>query len=520
MRRLLLFSMTALLLVPTAASARAKSSGGVPLPPGAVKSSNLEYLGSFGGKGLVEGKFDRVRGRSVLITTGRFGFRIYDVNDPTRPRLLDEFQPAMILDSSAAKNPKEGYWQDEDMDIDTRRKLIIGALDPRHDNDDQAACPGIGTNVTPSKNRDPDCRSGFFVISYGNPRHLRQVGEFVDLPAGHTASCINDCDYVWTGGPARRSDLAYLGPMDPITGRGDGRPIWVTDLRDARKPKVFGNPIDLWRNDGATDYSHDVQVDERGIAWVSGRGGIRGYATKGSHRDPTSNLLREATPWDPILVAGGGVGGANEPETMFMHNSWRPTDGSVKASGVERGNILIGTEEEFNTDCASDGRLVLSDLTDSWGGEPGLNSTPDAPYRMKPLDTWHPAQDTPETTSGDASCSAHYFELRKSTLAQAWYAQGLRLIDVSNARDVRQVGYYRVSTGSTTTDSNSWDVAWRGNLVYLFDMNRGIEILRLKGGAAASARMRKVTAPSMKRPARYRAVSSLEAGDLVCPLFK
>ena len=51
-------------------------------------------------------------------------------------------------------------------------------------------------------------------------------------------------------------------------------------------------------------------------------------------------------------------------------------------------------------------------------------------------------------------------------------------------------------------------------------MNRGIEILRLKGGAAAAARMRKVTAPSMKRPARYPAVSSLEAGDLVCPLFK
>ena len=517
MRRLLLSTMVALLLVPTAASARAKSSGGVPLPPGAVKSDNLEYLGSFGGKGLVEGKFDRVHGRSVLITTGRFGFRTYDVSDPARPRLLDEFQPAMILDASANQNPKTGYWQDEDMDIDTRRKLIIGALDPRHDNDDQAACPGVDT--LGSKNRDPDCRSGFFIISYGNPRDMRQVGDFVDLPAGHTASCINKCDYVWTGGPARRDDLAYLGPFTAGE-RGDGRPIFVTDIRNPRNPKVFGNPIDLWRNDGATDYSHDVQVDERGIAWVSGRGGIRGYATKGTHRDPFSNHVREATAWDPILVAGGGVGGANEPETMFMHNSWRPTDGSVRAEGVARGNILIGTEEEFNNDCASDGRLVLSDLTDSWDGEKALNSTPAAPYRMKPLDTWHPAQDTPETVSGDTSCSAHYFELQKSTLAQAWYAQGLRLIDVSNARDVRQVGYYRVSTGDTTTDSNSWDVAWRGNLVYLFDMNRGIEILRLKGGAKASARMRQVTAPSMKRPARFKAVSSLESGALVCPLFE
>ena len=47
--------------------------------------------------------------------------------------------------------------------------------------------------------------------------------------------------------PARgANDLAWLGPFDTVTtGRGDGRPIWVTDMRNARKPKVFGNPIDL-----------------------------------------------------------------------------------------------------------------------------------------------------------------------------------------------------------------------------------------------------------------------------------
>ena len=57
-----------------------------------------------------------------------------------------------------------GYWQDEDMDIDVRRKLIIGALDPRHDDVDQTSCPGIGQ--LGAKNRNPKCRSGFYVISY------------------------------------------------------------------------------------------------------------------------------------------------------------------------------------------------------------------------------------------------------------------------------------------------------------------------------------------------------------------
>jgi NAD(P)-dependent dehydrogenase (short-subunit alcohol dehydrogenase family) len=36
---------------------------------------------------IVEGKFDRVRGRDVLVTTGRYGFKTYDVSDPTQPEL-------------------------------------------------------------------------------------------------------------------------------------------------------------------------------------------------------------------------------------------------------------------------------------------------------------------------------------------------------------------------------------------------------------------------------------------------
>src|SRR4051794_37729528 len=203
-----------------------------PLPEGAQISPSLRYESRTPAPGIVEGKFDRVGGRNVLITTGTFGFKTFDVSDPRHPQLLDTFQPAEILGEN-------GYWQDEDMDIDVRRKLIIGSLDPRHDDVDQAACPGIGQ--LSAKNRNPRCRSGFYVISYANPGDLQQVGSFVDLPAGHTTSCIDGCRYLWTGGPARRDDLAYLGPFEP-GGRGDGRPIWVTDLTDAAHPRPFPDP--------------------------------------------------------------------------------------------------------------------------------------------------------------------------------------------------------------------------------------------------------------------------------------
>src|SRR3954454_9659459 len=115
------------------------------------------------------------------------------------------------------------------MEIDRKRKLIIGALDPRHDDVDQTSCPGIGQ--LGAKNRNPKCRSGFYVISYKDPRDLRQVGHFNEVPAGHPRRGTADGRYGGTGGPARRSDLPYLSPFE-AGGRGAVRPMWVTDLRN------------------------------------------------------------------------------------------------------------------------------------------------------------------------------------------------------------------------------------------------------------------------------------------------
>jgi hypothetical protein len=539
------------LAMPTAASAAD------PLPPGAAISSNLEYVDREpGAAGITEGKFDRVNGKDILVVTGRFGFKTYDVSDAANPKLLDEFMPEGI--ATRLVNGSQGYWQDEDMELDTKRNLIIGALDPRHNDQDSAAtgCPDGDNDAV----RDPDCKSGFFVISYANPANLAQVGDFVSLPAGHTASCIQDCKYIWTGGPARRSDQDNLGPIIPqgaglpsVQNRliGDGRPIWVTDLRNPAKPVVSDQPIDLWRNDGYTDYSHDVDEDEQGIAWIAGRGGLRGYATSGKHRDPYQNRVRRATPFDPILVAGGGVAwddpnvqgddGTAQP-VMLMHNSGRPTDGSVKADGVKNGNVVVGTEEDFtrgpgNAGCGDSGRIVLSDITDSLGGEPASQSTRANPYRMKTVDSFHPFIDTPETTNAALGCSAHYFEIEGPMLGAAWYGQGLRLLDIHDADEVSQVGFYRV-TGTTADNpsSNSWDVAFRSSgdqkgkgkkgsdLIYLFDMSRGVEVLRLKQGTAKASKMKSVVAPNA-RGSRYDAkpVSSLvNTGDpnrFICPLF-
>ena len=61
------------------------------------------------------------------------------------------------------------------------------------------------------------------------------------------------------------------------------------------------------RNNGTTAYTHSVDVDQDGIAWTSGFGGIRGYYTTGMHIDPTTGADRYATATDPVPYAGGSV---------------------------------------------------------------------------------------------------------------------------------------------------------------------------------------------------------------------
>jgi hypothetical protein len=58
-----------------AATTGATASAATP-PPGAAISDLLEYIGRVQDSShIVEGKFDTVMGRDVLVTTGTYGFR-------------------------------------------------------------------------------------------------------------------------------------------------------------------------------------------------------------------------------------------------------------------------------------------------------------------------------------------------------------------------------------------------------------------------------------------------------------
>src|SRR3954464_1704045 len=287
---------------------------------------------------------------------------------------------------------------------------------------------------------------------------MRQISMTL-LPSGHTTSCVDGCNYTWTAGPA----TGQTQPSD-----WGGRPVFALDMRIPAKPVQCPHPIDEHRNDGKTDYTHDVQVDKHGIAWISGSGGVRGYWVNGTHRNAQTGKMQKATGCNPVPYAGGGTDlGQIATADGVMHNSLHPAWNK---------GILMATEEVTVTNCAKSGKFVTYSLDGSYGGA-GFRSTPAHKFRLKELDTW-----TPEKQPGSTGCdSSHYFTDRGDGItANAFYTQGVRFLDVSDPKNIRQVGYW------VNSDSDTWAAYWHKGLVFVSDFQRGVEVLKFDGGARST----------------------------------
>ena len=467
----------------------------------AAQSSNVESLASL--PELKTAISINFIGDSMFVSTAS-GVYAYDVSQPSRPRFL-----------SALTIP---VWENEDVDLDPVRKRLFVSRDPRG-----FTTPAVPGNVFPY--------GAVHIVDVSNPSNLRQLNMFL-VEAGHTTTCVNRCDFVWTAGPGTSYTTQ---PSD-----WEGRPIFATDVRDPMNPKACPHPIDTGRDDGVTAYVHDVQVDAAGVAWVSGQGGVRGYWTEGVHRDPVSGKTVTATACDPVPYAGSGTP-TSATSSRFMHNAWRdytapapvtrrdhsrrrtvrersrrvrdlrPRRRAARKRGavgrrvvstpasprraasygpvaqveqpLTRNDVLLGTEENIVTDCATSGRFVTYDLRGTYDGE-GFKDTARTKHRMRVLDTW-----TPEKAEGASGCdSAHYFTSRGDGItANAFYTQGVRFLDTSDPRDIRQVGYW------APPESETWAAYWHKGVVYVADVVRGVEVLRFSGRAGRSATVRAPT---------------------------
>src|SRR5919202_1029151 len=188
--------------------------------PAMAVSKNVDLV-----KTLPEGKwatainFLNYRGHDAMMVTGRFGLKSYSLADPANPKLLDEITsqdlelpgdpPTDFTVNEPGGDPVSTFWQNEDMDVDQARKLVLISRDPRSyrgstSRDPGEADPNGATNI-----------AGVYVVDAKDPEHLKLLS-FEQLPTGHTTTCINGCQWLWTGGPAstasqRQAPLNWQG---------------------------------------------------------------------------------------------------------------------------------------------------------------------------------------------------------------------------------------------------------------------------------------------------------------------
>ncbi|MFA9432296.1 S-layer homology domain-containing protein [Egicoccus sp. AB-alg2] len=439
----------------------------------------------------------------ALVTSGSFGLRIYDVRDPYAPKLLGELPRAEL--ALPGDDPTRNYHSSESMNIDKQRMLAFLSRDPRAFSNPQTSGP-----------------SGFYIIDIADPTapevlHFQQVG------AGHTTTCVNSCQQLWSGGPSR----ATTDPEDWIA-----RPIFVSDVSGVERVDgeivglesvfTYKDPVDIGRYRGITDYAHDVQVDQQGVAWVSGRGGIRGYWTEGRHFDPLLGRERTAFAHNPVPYAGGEVGEytglpAGDARRMngAIHNLERPVDGpdgdsawldserprrpgagdgATPGGDYAPGELVYVVDENFTAPCTDSGKFYIASLKGADQGQAWRTAdevAEEGPFELDEIGRWSVAGKE-GTNNPNSSCSAHYFNMKDGIVAGGWYGQGFRFLDVTDPTDPIQIAYYRPNQGS------GWSVHWIGEVIYANDTRHGIHILTLDGDAAHAASTRtEVLAPPM-----------------------
>ena len=333
------------------------------------------------------------------------------------------------------------HFENEDVDLGGDILLI---------SNDAAESTGILYVIDISDPTSPTIRSAFPMG--GNP---------VEGGPGHTASCILDCRFAW------------------VT---DGGAIKVIDLRDPDAPVDMGT---FETPAGGGIATHDVQVDGDGYPWVVGFGGAAAYELpKGYAGDGLGRLvLTTDSDGESTYLTELGLGDGSKPNDYILHNSLRRAGSSV----------LYVTEEDY-TRPGCRGAGSFETWTVDTKGRKKLDEE-----QSHVLDMWQ-TELLADAAQPAAMCSAHYFDEHGGIVAQAWYQQGTRFLDVSDPTDIRQIGYF-VPPGALTWAAYFAPGDETGRTVYVLDAVHGITVLHLGGpGAGEAATVRAPVLPEWTAP--------------------
>ncbi len=428
---------------------RSPAASGTSLP--LVTSPNVRVVDSFPETLGISGEFARTG--PYFYVSSLDSISVFDTSDPRHPRLRG------TLANLVFENEAMSYGERTEGGV-LRRFVLVG-----NDLYNATVDPATG----PQRGRIGG--GEVIVVDVTDPDHPRVRSR---TPPGsratpgavttstHTVQCLTtSCEYAYTA--------------------GDSGAFSVIDLRDLDRPVQVARPLSPASSPNAiftTGAGHYWDFDAAGVGWHTGSGG----ATSFDVSDPLVPRPRNGT----------NEQGTQTPWNDFIHhNSQRPNAGRFAegaAASVANGNVLLVTEEDY----FNDGDEVICDRAGSFQtweipslDAAGYSAGTQGAGSIRPLARINPVKigDGLSTPVG-GFCSAHWFDYHQSgIIAQGYYQQGLRFIDVRNASALAQYGY--VTGGATEV----WDAYWvpqrnskgvaqtkKTNLVYTTDLVRGLDV--------------------------------------------
>ena len=403
----------------------------MPVGAGGRATPNVHFLynqpigtgtgGAFLGSTYFETAADTVWFTAASTQAATGGLFAFDASNPERPLVV-----------GALPIP---HHENEDLQVSARRKLAIISQQPYRSN--------------PEDNTSSYLPGREFLVDVSVPSAMRLVS-VIDMPAtvgsvaatgktlggpGHTTTLVGGDRYLW------------------VSGARNGA-VWVIDIADAAHPKGLGyikSPAGNAYGAFTPGVVHDVDVDQFGDIWLTGSGGTAMYQLG-------------ADPLKPRLIAAVSPKDNARAQQFIHHGSQR----------LDKEHVLV-TEEDYQANCNG---------ADHQDGSLQTWRIDRAHKRLVEVGSWDAPKGGDKSGPISQLCSSHWFTINKhQVVADAWYAAGLRFLDVSDPTKPRPIGMY---AGDSTIASQARFVPGRPDLVYVADYTRGLDVLKIDNGGAGA----------------------------------
>jgi hypothetical protein len=404
--------------------------GAVGAPVPVVTSPNVSLVAALPETAAISLEFARTGPYAYVSSLDTIS--VLDISDPTAPKVTGTLVNAMFENEAMTYGERK-----------TRKgieRFVIAGIDLYQVSPDEAENVNVGGNE-------------IAIVDVTDPTKPFIRSRAATSTSSHTVQCVSqlDCTTAYTAGTDGTFSILDLRDLDAPREAG------VAESPAAGPNSVFTSGAGhYWDFDGV-------------YGWHTGSGGAAAF--------DVSNPLR------PVVVATTSDESRTTPLNDFIHhNSMRP-NGKAFVPGAEpalkNGNVLLVTEEDY----ANDGDEVVCERSGSFQT---WHVQDVADKAITPLDSTNaPAEfGGGLSTPVGAFCSAHWFDYHQDGfVAQGWYQQGLRILDVRDPRNIAQHGY------ATSAASEVWDAYWvpertkkgvardrKTNILYTVDAVQGVQV--------------------------------------------